>query len=176
LLLIYLGQTRFNFAWGLVKSGNKDLQMEGVTLLQGTSTWPSHGPPCRREKAVIAEPAPFCADISVANALPRATPIHHRLAAEIYAAEPLRRRECLYYLALGYFKLGNWDHARRFNSPCRPVSIWRAAAVLPVVRWSTTGCRRARGLLQLDLQPAQRPRPLTPLLPAYPSYLNQTCC
>lgn len=29
-------QTRFNFAWGLVKSGNKDLQMEGVTLLQGT--------------------------------------------------------------------------------------------------------------------------------------------
>lgn len=34
---------------------------------------------------------------------------------EIYAAEPLRRRECLYYLALGYYKLGNWDHAKRFN-------------------------------------------------------------
>lgn len=31
-------QTSFNLAWGLVKSGSKDLQAEGVTLLQGRSS------------------------------------------------------------------------------------------------------------------------------------------
>ncbi|CDZ97387.1 mitochondrial fission 1 protein [Phaffia rhodozyma] len=61
-------QTKFNYSWGLVKSGSKDLQTEGVKLLQ-----------------------------------------------EIYAAEPQRRRECLYYLALGYYKLGSWDNAKKFN-------------------------------------------------------------
>lgn len=35
---------------------------------------------------------------------------------EIYREEPTRRRECLYYLALGYYKLGNFEDARRFNS------------------------------------------------------------
>ncbi|KAL7409982.1 hypothetical protein BDY24DRAFT_401728 [Mrakia frigida] len=61
-------QTKFNYAWGLVKCDNKSLQMEGVKLLQ-----------------------------------------------EIYTAEPNRRRECLYYLALGYYKLGSWDNAKKFN-------------------------------------------------------------
>ena len=36
-------------------------------------------------------------------------------APEIYRAEPGRRRECLYYLALGYYKMGNYEDAQRFN-------------------------------------------------------------
>ncbi|KAF8159686.1 hypothetical protein B0H34DRAFT_413673 [Crassisporium funariophilum] len=61
-------QTKFNFAWGLVKSPMREHQVEGVRLLQ-----------------------------------------------DIYRAEPQRRRECLYYLALGHYKLGNFEEARRFN-------------------------------------------------------------
>ncbi|KAF8311358.1 mitochondrial fission 1 protein [Clavulina sp. PMI_390] len=61
-------QTKFNLAWGLVKSPRLDDQVEGVKLLQ-----------------------------------------------EIYRAEPTRRRECLYYLALGHYKMGNYDDAKKFN-------------------------------------------------------------
>ncbi|KIM44947.1 hypothetical protein M413DRAFT_442922 [Hebeloma cylindrosporum] len=39
-----------------------------------------------------------------------------RLLQEIYRAEPARRRECLYYLALGHYKMGNFEEARRFNA------------------------------------------------------------
>ena len=44
------------------------------------------------------------------------------VCVEIYREEPLRRRECLYYLALGHYKMGNFDEARRFNGalPCSP--------------------------------------------------------
>ncbi|KAI0027802.1 hypothetical protein K488DRAFT_80970 [Vararia minispora EC-137] len=62
-------QTRFNYAWGLVKSPKREHQVEGVRLLQ-----------------------------------------------DIYRAEPPRRRECLYYLALGYFKMGNYEEAGKFNA------------------------------------------------------------
>jgi len=62
-------QTKFNYAWGLVKSPRKEEQVEGVRLLQ-----------------------------------------------EIYRAEPGRRRECLYYLALGHYKMGNYQEASKFNS------------------------------------------------------------
>ncbi|GHJ90195.1 hypothetical protein NliqN6_6597 [Naganishia liquefaciens] len=61
-------QTKFNYAWGMVKSPKRELQMEGIKLLQ-----------------------------------------------EIYASVPDYRRECSYYIALGYYKLGNYGHARRFN-------------------------------------------------------------
>jgi len=61
-------QTKFNYAWGLVKSPKREHQAEGVKLLQ-----------------------------------------------EIYRAEPGRRRECLYYLGLGYYKMGTYDDARKFN-------------------------------------------------------------
>ncbi|KAG2113095.1 uncharacterized protein F5147DRAFT_682698 [Suillus discolor] len=61
-------QTKFNYAWGLVKSPVRENQVEGVRLLQ-----------------------------------------------EIYRTEPSRRRECLYYLALGYYKMGNFTEARSFN-------------------------------------------------------------
>ncbi|KAF5336042.1 hypothetical protein D9611_006199 [Ephemerocybe angulata] len=62
-------QTKFNYAWGLVKSPLHEHQIEGVRLLQ-----------------------------------------------DIYRAEPTRRRECLYYLALGHYKLGNYEEAKRFNT------------------------------------------------------------
>ncbi|KAG6890093.1 mitochondrial membrane protein [Termitomyces sp. Mi166 len=62
-------QTKFNFAWGLVKSPMREYQVEGVRLLQ-----------------------------------------------DIYRAEPTRRRECLYYLALGHYKMGNFEEAKRFNA------------------------------------------------------------
>ncbi|KAG5647820.1 mitochondrial membrane protein [Asterophora parasitica] len=62
-------QTKFNYAWGLVKSPLREHQVEGVRLLQ-----------------------------------------------EIYLAEPTRRRECLYYLALGHYKMGNFEEAKRFNA------------------------------------------------------------
>ncbi|TFY58051.1 hypothetical protein EVG20_g8301 [Dentipellis fragilis] len=62
-------QTKFNYAWGLVKSPLKEHQVEGVRLLQ-----------------------------------------------DIYRAEPSRRRECLYYLALGHYKMGNFEEAKGFNS------------------------------------------------------------
>ena len=38
-----------------------------------------------------------------------------RLLSEIFRASPDRRRECLYYLALGNYKLGNFAEARRYN-------------------------------------------------------------
>ncbi|PVG02019.1 mitochondrial fission 1 protein [Serendipita vermifera] len=62
-------QTKFNYAWGLVKSPQREHQTHGVRLLQ-----------------------------------------------EIYRAEPSRRRECLYYLALGHYKMGNYEDAKKFNS------------------------------------------------------------
>jgi fission 1 protein len=38
-----------------------------------------------------------------------------RLLSEIFRNSRERRRECLYYLALGNFKLGNYAEARRYN-------------------------------------------------------------
>ncbi len=38
-----------------------------------------------------------------------------RLLSEIFRDVPERRRECLYYLALGNYKQGNYAEARRYN-------------------------------------------------------------
>lgn len=38
-----------------------------------------------------------------------------RMIAEIYRSDPPRRRECLYYLSLGHYKMGNFEEAKRFN-------------------------------------------------------------
>ncbi|KAG2188693.1 hypothetical protein INT44_003832 [Umbelopsis vinacea] len=61
-------QTKFNYAWGLIK--------------------------CKRtidiEKGV-------------------------RLLTEIYQQAPERRRECLFYLALGHYKMSNYIEAKKFN-------------------------------------------------------------
>ncbi|KAL8800071.1 MAG: hypothetical protein Q9182_005437 [Xanthomendoza sp. 2 TL-2023] len=65
----YVGvQTKFNYAWGLIKSSSRNEQQEGVRLL-----------------------------------------------SDIFRTAPERRRECLYYLALGNYKLGNYAEARRYN-------------------------------------------------------------
>ncbi|KAI4162497.1 MAG: hypothetical protein LQ342_003912 [Letrouitia transgressa] len=65
----YVGvQTKFNYAWGLIKSASRNEQQQGVHLL-----------------------------------------------SEIFRNAPERRRECLYYLALGHYKLGNYAEARRYN-------------------------------------------------------------
>ncbi|PKS09227.1 hypothetical protein jhhlp_003841 [Lomentospora prolificans] len=61
-------QTKFNYAWGLVKSNSRADQQLGVRLL-----------------------------------------------SDIFRVAPERRRECLYYLALGNYKLGNYSEARRYN-------------------------------------------------------------
>ena len=39
----------------------------------------------------------------------------YRLPQEIFRAEPTRRRECLFYLALGHYKMANYEEAKRFN-------------------------------------------------------------
>ena len=65
----YVGtQTKFNYAWGLIKSDQRGEQQLGVQLL-----------------------------------------------SDIFKTEPGRRRECLYYLGLGNYKLGNYAEARRYN-------------------------------------------------------------
>lgn len=38
-----------------------------------------------------------------------------QLLSEIFRSSPERRRECLYYLALGNYKLGSYAEARRYN-------------------------------------------------------------
>lgn len=60
-------QSRFNYAWGLVRSIKKEDQMLGVKLL-----------------------------------------------TDIYKESPMRRRECLYYLTIGCFKLGEYSTAKRY--------------------------------------------------------------
>ncbi len=79
-------QTKFNYAWGLVKSPMREHQVEGVRLLQG---------------------APFPTRCLLVSVLTR--------SKDLYRAEPTRRRECLYYLALGHYKMGNFDEAKKFN-------------------------------------------------------------
>ncbi|RIA94966.1 mitochondria fission 1 protein [Glomus cerebriforme] len=61
-------QTKFNYAWGLIKSRRSTDQQFGLKLL-----------------------------------------------SEIYNDIPERRRECLYYLALGNFKLGEYTKAKLYN-------------------------------------------------------------
>ncbi|TIA85196.1 hypothetical protein E3P99_04052, partial [Wallemia hederae] len=61
-------QTKFNLAWGLVKSKKRDEVTEGIALL-----------------------------------------------SDIYKHEPFRRRECLYYLALGHYKVSNYAEAKKLN-------------------------------------------------------------
>ncbi|KAI9491421.1 mitochondria fission 1 protein [Zychaea mexicana] len=61
-------QTKFNYAWGLIRSKKVEEIALGITML-----------------------------------------------TEIYRDSPERRRECLYFLALGHYKLANYGDARQFN-------------------------------------------------------------
>ncbi|OCF37275.1 mitochondria fission 1 protein [Kwoniella heveanensis CBS 569] len=38
-----------------------------------------------------------------------------KLLQEIYSASPAHRRECTYYIAVGYYKLRNYAYAKKFN-------------------------------------------------------------
>jgi fission 1 protein len=38
-----------------------------------------------------------------------------QLLADVFRTSPDRRRECLYYLAMGHYKLSNYQEARRYN-------------------------------------------------------------
>ncbi|ODV63717.1 Fis1p [Ascoidea rubescens DSM 1968] len=60
-------QSKFNYAWGLIKSDKVDDQRKGVKYL-----------------------------------------------TEVFKDSPQRRRECLYYLALGSYKLGDYSDSRRY--------------------------------------------------------------
>ncbi|KAJ2778346.1 mitochondrial membrane protein [Coemansia javaensis] len=58
-------QTKFNYAWGLIKSDSKQEQRRGVAMMH-----------------------------------------------EIHNEHAERRRECLYYLSIGYYKMGEYSNAR----------------------------------------------------------------
>ncbi|AQZ10225.1 FIS1 (YIL065C) [Zygosaccharomyces parabailii] len=60
-------QSRFNYAWGLIKSVDADDQRLGIKLL-----------------------------------------------TDIYKESPQRRRECLYYLTIGCYKVGEYSMAKRY--------------------------------------------------------------
>jgi fission 1 protein len=60
-------QSRFNYAWGLIKSDDTNDQRLGVKIL-----------------------------------------------TDVFKDSPQRRRECLYYLAIGTFKLGDYSDSRRY--------------------------------------------------------------
>lgn len=90
-------QTKFNYAWALVKSKQRADMSIGVGLLTGELP------------------------ISPSTCSPLAhtdrcwLPVLSLCVVEIYRSDPPRRRECLYYLSLGHYKMGNYDEARRFN-------------------------------------------------------------
>jgi fission 1 protein len=60
-------QTRFNYAWGLIKSDRVGEQQLGIKIL-----------------------------------------------TEVFRDAPQRRRECLYYLSVGSYKLGDYTNARKY--------------------------------------------------------------
>lgn len=45
------------------------------------------------------------------------------MLTDIYRNEPPRRRECLYFLGVGHYKLTNYAEARRYNSTYNPSSL-----------------------------------------------------
>lgn len=109
-----------------MKSPQAEHQVEGVRLLQGTH---------------------FVLDDLLA---PRAHlyEIYMLILSnvDIYRAEPGRRRECLYYLALGHYKMGNYEEARRFNGTSHPLAIARGYPI--------TACRTHRAFLPPAFRPA----------------------
>lgn len=82
----YVGvQTKFNYAW--VRRGRRVPRCVAEALRQGL--------------------------IKSASRNEQQQGVH--LLSEIFRNAPERRRECLYYLALGNYKLGNYAEARRYN-------------------------------------------------------------
>lgn len=88
----------------MVKSETAELQTEGVKLLQGTYSL-----------AQLSR-LPLVLLIPVRAGRFELTDMVH---AEIYSASPSHRRECTYYIAVGYYKLRMYGHARKFNGGLR---------------------------------------------------------
>jgi fission 1 protein len=100
-------QTRFNYAWGLIKSKNRRDQTQGVLLLSGTRHLST------LQRLVTPRPDPSVwLQTGLTNRILTLV-VYTRI--DIYKEVPDRRRECLFYLALGHFKLGNYNDARKFN-------------------------------------------------------------
>lgn len=60
---------------------------------------------------MTTSPSPLtCPSLSLSRKCTRPRP-----PADIYRTEPTRRRECLYFLAVGHYKLGNYPEAKRYN-------------------------------------------------------------
>jgi len=94
-------QTKFNYAWVLAPHHNL-IDMYAQHRTGGT-------------RLTFFSPA-----LSLAQGLIKSSDRQDaqegvRLLSEIYRNAPERRRECLYYLALGNYKLGNYADARRYN-------------------------------------------------------------
>ena len=90
-------QTKFNYGWGLIKSPLREHQVEGVRLLTGRS----------HDRVLLNY-----LTMSFENAI------------ELYREEPTRRRECLYYLSLGHYKMGNYQEAKRLNGAQQASFVW----------------------------------------------------
>jgi len=98
-------QTKFNYAWALIKSPQRQQMLQGVALLTGTYLlfwWRSSWLPSLSTSACL----------------------HLCVCPDIYRSDPPRRRECLYYLALGHYKLSNFDEAKRFNGMFVNICFW----------------------------------------------------
>jgi mitochondrial fission 1 protein len=93
----YVGvQTKFNYAWVCsVAKGIFFLEIFGPILYLQTITYMKQG-------------------LIKSNLRPDQQE-GVRLLSEIFRTAPERRRECLYYLALGNYKLGNYAESRRYN-------------------------------------------------------------
>lgn len=68
------------------------------------------------------------------------------LGLDLYRTEPSRRRECLYYLALGYYKLGNYEQARKFNGTFiyllfSVLSLVGLVPIFPLMPYTSSACR-----------------------------------
>lgn len=57
----------------------------------------------------------FCTCVNIVYRTPYLSCVGAYIQIEIYRNEPSRRRECLYYLAVGQYKMGNYEEAKRFN-------------------------------------------------------------
>jgi mitochondrial fission 1 protein len=98
-------QTKFNYSWALIKSENRGDQVEGLKLLTGIS----------RILCFLLRKPIYPNGLRKMRGVRGASKDVIDLGVEIYKQSPERRRECLYYLALGNYKLGRYADAKRFN-------------------------------------------------------------
>ncbi|KAF4872446.1 Mitochondrial fission 1 protein [Colletotrichum siamense] len=99
-------QTKFNYAWVW------HLSLSPLSLVLVSRASPIS--PAAQAKPQLTNPSPNAQGL-VKSDNRNDQQLGVRLLSEIFRVSPERRRECLYYLALGNFKLGNYGEARRYN-------------------------------------------------------------